>query len=143
MAYCTVENVEAVMQTKFSHNSGYPTYDDVEGFIDTVASNLDGVLQAAGYTVPVTVTAAVALLRQYNEFGAACKAFHSTYFPEDILPPRAEYWCQEYRDFLTRIRKGEQQLPGVSPEGDIDPVFMIVQTPPRDRYFTASDEPLE
>ena len=143
MAYCTVENVQSVMQTQFSHNSGYPTYEDVEGFVDTVASNLDGVLQAAGYTVPVTAVKAVELLKRYNEFGAACQAYHASYYPEDVLPPRAEYWCQEYKDFLSRIRKGEQQLPGLEPEGDIDPVFMTVQTPPRDRYFTGQDEPLE
>jgi hypothetical protein len=143
MAYCTVENVQAVMQTTFSHSSGFPLYDDVQEYVDTVSSNLDGVLQAAGYTVPVTAADAVALLKRYNTFGAACQAYHAGYRTEDILPPHAEYWCQEYRDFLSRIRKGEQQLPGLEPEGDIDPVFMIVQTPPRDRYFTGQDESLE
>lgn len=143
MAYCTVENVQAVMQTMFSRNSGYPTYEDVEGFVDNVAADIDGVLQSAGYTTPITATRAVALLKKYNELGAACQSYHAAYRTDDILPPHAEYWCQEYRDFLSRIRRGEQQLPGVTPEGDIDPVFMIVQTPPRDRYFTGQDEPLE
>lgn len=143
MAYCTVADVEKTMQRKFSHNSGFPTYEDVEGYIDTVASNLDGVLQAAGYTTPVTGERAVALLKRYNTFGASCQAYHAGYRTEDILPPHAEYWCQEYKDFLSRIRKGEQQLPGLEPESDIDPVFEIVQSPPRDRYFTGQDEPLE
>jgi hypothetical protein len=143
MAYCTVADVEKAMQRKFSHNSGFPRYDDVQEYIDGVAANLNGILQAMGYTVPVTATDAVALLKRYNTFGAACQAYHAGYRTEDILPPHAEYWCNQYSEFIARLEEGAQQLPGLTPEGPDDPVFEIVQSPPRDRYFTGQDEPLE
>jgi hypothetical protein len=143
MAYCTVEDVQSNMQTKFSHNSGFPRYDDVQGYVDGVAAEMDGILQAAGYAVPVTAAAAVDMLKRQNILGASCQAYHAGYRTDDILPPNAEYWCQAYNDFITRLEEGVLQLPGLTPEGPGDPVFMIVQTPPRDRYFTGQDEPLE
>jgi hypothetical protein len=141
MAYCTVADVERLMGTKFTIDSR-PSTADVDEAIDGVSADLDGAAQASGYTVPVTGVQAVALMKRYNRYGAACTAWHTGYV-SDTLPPRVEHWCSTYRDFLKALREGKVQLPGEEPESDLDPVFAIVQQPPRDRYWTGKDEPLE
>lgn len=134
MAYCTVADVEALMQIKFSHGSGRPLYADVEQMITDVAADLDGVVQAAGYTVPVTTAAAVALLRRYNTYGAAVAAWHAGYVSADE-PPRVAYWRMQYEAFLARLRRGEQNLPGLTPESDLDPAWAVVPLMARDPYW--------
>jgi len=141
MAYSTVANVEKLMQVNFTHGSGRPTYEDVEEMIDDVAADLDGVAQAAGYTVPITSTSGVALMRKYNTYGAAVAAWHAG-FVSDTEPARVEFWRSQYEQFIARLRRGEQQLPSEEPESDLDPVFEIVEHPPRDRYWTGEDEGL-
>lgn len=141
MAYSTVADVEKLMGITFTI-SGRPSTDDVDEAIISVAADLDGAAQAAGYTVPVTGASAIALMKRYNTFGAACQAWHTGYVSQTIAP-RADFWCTSYRDFLKALRDGKTQLPGEEPESDLDPVFGIVQQPPRDRYWTREDEPLE
>ena len=143
MSYCVVSDIEALMGIKFGHHTGRPTYEEVEDdFIVRVAARLDGVAQAAGYTVPVTSTQALALMKTMNAYGAACAIWHAGYVSQ-AAPARVEYWCDEYRQFLTDLRKGDMDLPGEDPEGDLDPVFGIAQSPARDGYFTGEDEDLD
>lgn len=141
MAYCTVADVEGMMGMKFTI-SGRPSTSQVEDAIDGTAADLDGAAQASGYTVPVTGATAVALMKRYNRYGAACESWHIGHISQDA-PARVDYWCSTYRDFLKALREGKTELPGEEPESDMDPVFGIVQQPPRDRYWTYEDEPLE
>ncbi len=141
MAYCTVADVEGLMGIKFTISSR-PTSSSVQDDIDDVAAVLDGYIQAAGYDVPVTGTEAVKMLKSANKKGAACAAWHTGYV-SDVLAPRAAFWCSEYTTFKKDLRDGKVQLPGLEPESDLDPIFSIVQQPPRDRYWTGEDEPLE
>lgn len=140
-SYCTIGDVEQQMRHTFSI-SGHPDIDEVEAMIVNTSSRLNGVAQAAGYTVPVTGTLALELMKEACINGVSCNAWHTAYM-SDAAPPRAEYWCKEYRDFLTALRKNEIELPGLTPESDLDPVFAIVQQPPRDQFWTGRDEPLE
>lgn len=139
MAYCTVADVQALMGITFGVR---PTSAQVLDFIDSVAAVLDGYIQAAGYDVPVTATDAVAMLKDFNAKGAACSTWHAGYV-SDVPMPRATFWCEEYTQFKKDLRDGKVQLPGLEPESDLDPVFNIVQQPPRDGYWTGQDEPLE
>jgi hypothetical protein len=140
-SYCTVEDVQEQMRHTFSI-SGHPTPDEVDGMIVNISSRLNGVAQAAGYTVPVTGTLALELMKEACVNGVSCRAWHTGFLSQDA-PSRVEYWCQEYKDFLAALRKGEVELPGLTPESDLDPVFAIVQQPPRDQLWTGDDEPLE
>ena len=140
-SYCTVVDVQEQMRHTFTI-SGHPTIDEVEGFIVNISSRLNGVAQASGYVVPVTGILALELMKEACINGVSCRAWHAA-FLSDAAPSRVEYWCKEYRDFLTALRKGEVELPGLTPESDLDPVFAIVQQPPRDRLWTGDDEPLE
>lgn len=141
MAYCTLANVETMMGISFTPTSR-PTVEEAEDIVDSKAAEIDGVAQASGYTVPLTGTAAIAMLKHYNAIGAACACWHAG-FISDTAPARVEYWCQEFRDFIARLRRGEQQIPSEDPTSDLDPVFGIVQQPSRDSYFTGQDEGLE
>lgn len=133
MAYCTVENVEREMQLTISIG-GRPDRTDVEDIIDDVAAELDGIVQAAGYTVPVTGTQAVALMKLYNTVCACVAVWHNG-FISDAAPSRVDYWDKQCEGFKTSLKKGEQNLPGLTPTSDIDPAFAIATTPNRDRYW--------
>lgn len=138
MAYCDVEDIEKEMQLTVSIG-GRPDRDDVDAIIDDVAAELDGIAQAAGYTVPVTGTQAVALMKRYNTICACVAVWHSG-FVSDAAPARVDYWDKQCEGFKSRLRKGDQQLPGLTPESDIDPAFEIVRLPNRDRYWRTRED---
>jgi len=139
--YCTVADVQQMMQTTFTLTSR-PTIEQVKGLITTVSSRLNGTAQAAGYTVPVTDTLGLTLMNNACAYGTSCAAWHAGYGSMEA-PARVEYWCKEYKDFLAALRKGEVELPGLTPESDLDPAFGIVPQPPRDRLWTGDNEYLE
>ena len=112
-----------------------PDHPETAAIISGRAALLDGAAQAAGYTVPVTATQAQALMKEMNTYGAACAAWHAGQTSEQLAPPRVEYWCGEFENFLAGLKDGSIQLPGLVPESDIDPVFEIAAFPNRSRYW--------
>jgi hypothetical protein len=124
MAYCTVDNVAGLTFMEFTQVS-HPSTTEVNDFIANTAADLDGVAQAAGYTVPVTDAQAVALMKKYNTYGAAVAAWHAGY-SADNEPARVTRWAKEYDDFIARLRRGDQLLPGSEDLDDpTDPGFSI------------------
>ena len=124
MAYCTVPEVETLMSLKFT-SASKPTTAKVEELIADIEGEMDGVIEAAGYALPIGGTSALALLKRYNEYGVAAAVWHSGFITENDIP-RVAYWHQEYKDFLMRMRKGDQFLPGaVTESGPGDPAFTI------------------
>jgi hypothetical protein len=115
MAYCTFEDVESLMGQHFS-TATRPSVSEVTDAVDTVAAELDGIAQAAGYTVPIISASAVSLMKRYNIFGAAVSAWHTGIVGNDE-PARVVYWKEQYAAFITRLQSGEQQLPGATPAG--------------------------
>jgi phage gp36-like protein len=132
-----VADVEQLMQVNIKQ-AGTPDRADVEEIIDDVAAELDGIAQASGYTVPVTNAEAVALMKRYNRMCAAVAVWHAG-FVSDTAPARVEYWNTQCEGFKARLRKGEQELPGLEPLSDIDPAFEISTFPNRDRYWRARE----
>jgi hypothetical protein len=93
-----------------------PTLAQATATIDQVEAEINGVLKAAGYTtVPATGTASVNLLRMYVETEAAYKIYTQIYGVNE-LPPAVRAWHVDYREFLARLRRGEQYLPDESPK---------------------------
>lgn len=138
MSYCEVENIEA--QTGFIYTAtSKPTRDEVTTIVEVIAAEIDGVLQAAGYTVPVSASTALGMLRYYNILGASYRSWHAGVSGTDRFP-KVESWETDYRAFLARIRKGEQQLPGVAPLSDLDGAFQIVPTTRRDHYWSTGQK---
>jgi len=137
MAYCTIENVEVLTEISWTDATS-PTTTQVESMIDNVANEIDGVLQASGYSVPVSGTAALELLRSINAFGVGPEAYHATYLVES-LPPKVKYWQDRYDKFLASVRAGEVQLPALEPESDIDAAWGIAPSPQREDYWLTNE----
>jgi hypothetical protein len=114
--------------------AGTPSRADALEIVEDTAAELDGIAQAAGYAVPVTNTQAVALMKRYNRLCAAVAVWHAG-FVSDTAPARVDYWNDQCEGFKTRLRKGEQELPGLDPLSDIDPAFAISTFPNRDNYW--------
>ena len=118
MAYCTVSDVQDEMGQTFSTTSR-PNIEAVEEAIDGVSGEIDGVAQAAGYTLPIVDASALSTLQRYAKFGACAQAWHSGYVSNDE-PARVTYWREQYDAFIARLRRGEQQLPGEVPGSEPD-----------------------
>lgn len=134
MAYCAIADVEAMLHETYGAGT-MPSHARVEDICDNVSAEIDGVLAAAGYTVPVTSAQALALLKSYAEKAAAAEAWHEGHTTDAALP-KIEYWEKSYADFLARIRRGEQSLPGITVTADYVPAFGVAPAVPRDNYFT-------
>jgi len=133
MSYCDVTDIEQEMQLTISID-GRPNRADVTEIIAEVSSDLDGIAQAAGYTVPVTSESAARVMKRYTRLCTAAQVWNSGFI--SMAPPvRLEYWEGQCEGFKERLRKGEQYLPGLTPESDLDPAFGIATFPNRDRYW--------
>jgi len=72
MAYCTLDDVQALNPKRKYDTDSSPSVTQVNSLIDTVAIEIDAVLQAQDYTVPVTTPAnLVNFLKAINAYGAA------------------------------------------------------------------------
>ena len=123
MAYCAVSDVQAMMGQTFSTTSK-PTVAEVTAAIDETAAELDGVASAAGYNVPVSGDASTLIMKRMNAYGASVNAWHSGVIA-DNEPARVIYWREQYANFITRLRKGEQTLPGDTPTASPNTGFSV------------------
>ena len=123
MAYCAVSDVQAMMGQTFSTTSK-PTVAEVTAAIDETAAELDGVASAAGYNVPVSGDASTLIMKRMNAYGASVNAWHSGVIA-DNEPARVIYWREQYTNFITRLRKGEQTLPGDTPTASPNTGFSV------------------
>ncbi len=117
-----------------------PTLAQTTATIDQVEAEINGVLSAEGYaTVPATGTASINLLRLYVETEAAYKVYTQVYGVNE-LPPAVKAWHEDYRAFLSRLRRGEQYLPDQQPQSEDEPYVMTIRHPIRDDHFTARQQ---
>lgn len=72
MGYASIQNVQARDPTLVFTATSTPNASQVAQFIEDTAAELDGILAARDFSVPVptTATQAFALLRSYNALGA-------------------------------------------------------------------------
>ncbi len=137
MAYCLLADIQSLMAMTFTTTSR-PTTTEVNTAIDTVSAELDGVAAAAGYDLPITNASALELLKRYAIFGAAVSAWH-TGFVGDDEPARVTWWNDQYQNFLSRLRRGEQLLPGEVVDDEETIAFAIAPHPQRDRYWSTGE----
>lgn len=140
MTYAAIADVTARLQnwptlSAFS-DSSKPTEAQVTAFINQIEGEVNGVLSAEGYeTVPATGADDVALLKMYVADKVAAKVWGVVYAGTD-MPAVVKLWHEDYKDFLARLRRGEQHLPNQQPQSEDEPVFGIVRHPERDDTFT-------
>ena len=111
--YCSTEDIQALTGLVFTASTT-PTLREVGTLITDVSADIDGILGAAHYTVPVADPEARRMLRGYVKFGVAVRAWFAGRLSDDE-PPNVTYWKEEYRSFVARLRSGDQRLPGLTP----------------------------
>jgi len=119
MGYCTIADVQALNAKRTYGASTTPTSTQVEALIEQVAVEIDALLQAQGYTVPVTTPDNfVNFLKYVNAYGAASLA-EASMFPETTEPGETAHWQyleKKYQSFIKAIREGE--IPSSLSPGD-------------------------
>ncbi len=73
MAYCLEADVEGLTQADYTSTTN-PSTSEVSGFIDARSAEIDAVLSTLGYTVPVTATTSLAILKEICKKGVAADA---------------------------------------------------------------------
>ncbi len=113
-AYCSLADVEG--QTGFKYDAeSQPSRTEARNTISGVAAEIDGVLEAAGYDVPVptSATRALTMLKFYNTIGAAYRLWHSDVRGPETFPA-AQSWELDFRTFLENLAAGKMKLPGLA-----------------------------
>jgi hypothetical protein len=137
-SYASVSDVQALITTdEFTISvSSEPSTTKVDEFIAQAEGEVNGVLTAQGYSsVPAGGSNDVAMLKGYIAPKVAATVWLVAFLDDDP-PYRVKEWLNAYREFLNRLRQGQQHLVDQLPQGDEGPIFGIVRHPTRDDYFT-------
>ena len=119
--YATLADVNAMLGNLgvpggFTVGAGTtPSTTTVEGWLDSIAAEIDGLLVGLGYgTVPVTGTTDKAMIRRYLSQKVAAMVYH-TLAVFDVTPEMVKQWETEYDAFLARLLSKAQRLVNQSP----------------------------
>ena len=110
-SYCDLADVEGTVQLKFGPEDR-PSRAEATRIIRGVAAEIDGVLEAAGYTLPIpqSATRSLDMLKHYNILGGAYRCWYAAFRgSQDMTSPPT--WREDYKDFLMGLRKNEIALP--------------------------------
>ncbi|MCA1572770.1 MAG: hypothetical protein LC798_21250 [Chloroflexi bacterium] len=103
-AYANVDDVLRYTQGRTFTASSKPNVSDVQDFLAFTAAEIDGILRAGGYALPVTATSALSALADGNALGAACRV-------ETAAPVGREgQVCRLWQSFKKMLREGEIEL---------------------------------
>lgn len=134
--YASVADVQALLPEFEISATSKPTASEVESIIAQASGEVDGVLRAQGYaSVPATGANDLALLRGHVARYTAAHTYLAA-FLKDEPPYKVKAWIEGWRDFIARLRRGEQQLIDQASEGESDAVFGFVPPVARDDYFS-------
>jgi hypothetical protein len=110
VSYCTLSDVRSLNPTREYSPTSTPSEEQVEALITQIAAEIDAVLQAQGYTVPVTTPANfVIALKAINAYGAAALA-EMGMFPETSEMGSTPHWKtlnEKYENWMKALRNGE------------------------------------
>lgn len=137
--YAAVTDVDRHLSTFFDPftSSTTPTDTVVGELIDQAEAQVNGVLAAQGYnTVPATGSNDVNMLKLIVSQYVAALVFEDYYHTQGDLPQPFKRYLEWFEKFINRLTKGQAQLIDQNPEGEDDPVFLVVRTPSRDDTFS-------
>ena len=126
MSYCTSADVQALNPKRTYGADTTPTMTQVKSFVDSIAGEIDTVLQGRGLATPiVTPTEFVTFLTQLNAVGAAAMSERAM-FPEASgmmggTSAASMHWKQ-YQDGLKFLKEGS--LPTVVEDGPLPFSFL-------------------
>lgn len=126
--YAAVADVQTLLNTASGTGltigeSSVPTTTQVEGFLDQVAAEINSVLAGIGYTVPVTGTNDIYMLKRFVSQKAAAMTFHAGFGGLGETPARVKRWEAEYDTFLKRLIDREQRLVDSAPRAKVGVVL--------------------
>lgn len=119
--YAAASDVQALLNSGSGIGATFnatsvPTLAQVEGWLDAVAAEVDGILRARGYpTIPATGTTDQLMIGAHVAGKAAARAYHAGWGGFGDTPARVKQWEEDYTAFLNRLRKGEQHLVDQAP----------------------------
>lgn len=113
LAYCNLADVEGETGFKYDAET-QPSRTEAREIIITVAAEIDGALEVAGYTIPIATseTRALMMLKRFNILGAAYRVWHADIRGSDTFPAVVS-WELDFRTFIERLIDGKMKLPGV------------------------------
>ncbi len=110
MAYASLSDIQALNPKRTHDATSTPSSTQVTALMVQVAVEIDAVLEAQGYTVPVTTpTNFVAVLKAINAYGAAALA-ELGMFPETSEMGSTPHWKalnDKYNEWMKSLRAGE------------------------------------
>lgn len=110
MPYCDLSDVQNLNPKRTYSATTTPTTTQVNAMIDLIASDIDMLLEAKGYTNPATTpTAFVNWLKLVNALGSAAMA-EDAMFPETVekgSTPHASILRKQYMERLNMLKSGE------------------------------------
>jgi len=110
--YCTIAHIETHTGLGYDAET-QPSRTEVQRIIEGVAREIDGVLQATGYTLPITSPVdAVSMLRDYNAIGGAYRAWYASVQGTAVFPAVVS-WREDYLLFLKNLKDKKIGLPGI------------------------------
>ena len=112
-AYCSLADVEGTTGFKYDAET-HPSRTEARNIVEGVAAEIDGVLEATGYSLPIasSATRTLSMLRHYNILGAAYRCWHADVRGPESFPAVVS-WETDFREFITRLEEGKTKLPGV------------------------------
>lgn len=128
--YATVEDVQALLNalggaTLTIGVASVPTTVQVEGFLDQVSAEIDGILLGQGYgTVPASGTNDVLMIKRHVIQKSAAMVYHAGYHFDDT-PEKVSQWEDEYQSFLDRLIDKKIRLVDQSPRGKVGVVGAV------------------
>lgn len=142
MGYCTLADV--VEQNKGRWPTGtipassakQLNVDQVNDYIEQTAAEIDGILRAKGYSLPIatTATSALKLLELYNAQGAACMVEQGSPTPRPDRTGASA--CAMWREAKKMLKDGCIEL-----EADLDTTESMPRSSlPATPLFTLADE---
>jgi hypothetical protein len=102
VAYASLPDVGALAPKRVFGATSIPSASQVAAFLDFTAADLDSILAADGYAIPVPTTASIALmnLRRLNAIGAWVQVEHSSQVSDD--KERAQkMWNDARKEFIS------------------------------------------
>jgi hypothetical protein len=122
-SYAAVADVQALLNALGGPGitigiASIPTTTQVEGFLDQIAAEIDSTLIGLGYSVPVTGSTDIFLIKRYLAQKVAAMTYNAA-FTMDEPPSKVKGWEDEYDTFLQRLIDGQQRLVNVSPRARI------------------------
>lgn len=141
MAYCQLSDVQELVPKFPISTTTTPTQTQVESLIAKIAVEIDAVLEAQGFTVPIKAPANFVLwLKTLNALGAAARAMQGM-FPSTTDKDSTPAWQtfrKDYKEGLEAIKNGETPWVIMPTEPDVaslwtesektnypDPIFRI------------------